>query len=428
MASASQRSSFETFQIIKNGKVVDISGNGPSATKATTFDYYESILSPNVTAILTVADTASSVIYDSKYDRQERLGTLSSALPLTGDVFVRFKIATKYGTLNFLNTPLIFDKEIIPNQESNREGIILNLFSGYSKATQLPIKTKYTGNITNSVRRLLKDYLKVPEEKIFTSPCRNSMSFHGCNESLYKVLCEKVAPKTVPARGNPGYFFYETQDGFNFRAIDDLIAQEPVASYYKNEVLKANLDNDDNDFKILTKTDVKRDDLITSIKSGLYVSRNIFWNPLTSEYTEKTFRLEGLEFSLGGGDIDIPNLESYARTHFHILDVGGSDPGIGYEVNNNPQEWVAKSTMRYNSLFSQIIQVTVPCNLRLRAGNVINCDFEIITQESKSEGSIDETQSGKYLIANLSHHFDALRSYTAMTLVRDSYGRRTKGD
>ena len=66
MASASQRSSFETFQIIKNGKVVDISGNGPSATKATTFDYYESILSPNVTAILTVADTASSVIYDSK--------------------------------------------------------------------------------------------------------------------------------------------------------------------------------------------------------------------------------------------------------------------------------------------------------------------------------------------------------------------------
>ena len=100
---------------------------------------------------------------------------------------------------------------------------------------------------------------------------------------------------------------------------------------------------------------IKRDDLITSIKSGLYVSRNIFWNPLTWEYTEKTFRLEGLEFSLGGGDIDIPNLESYARTHFHILDVGGSDPGIGYEVNNNPQEWVAKSTMRYNSLFSQII-------------------------------------------------------------------------
>ena len=187
--------------------------------------------------------------------------------------------------------------------------------------------------------------------------------------------------------------------------------------------MRANLDNDKNDFMIYTKTDIKRDDIITSIKSGLYVSRNIFWNPLTFEYVEKTFRLDGLEFSLGKGDIDIPNLESYVRTHFHILDVGSQDPGISYEVNNSPEEWSAKSTMRYNSLFSQIIQITVPCNVSLRAGNVINCDFEIITQENKSPGSIDTTQSGKYLIANLCHHFDAEHSYTSMTLVRDSYGR-----
>ena len=112
---------------------------------------------------------------------------------------------------------------------------------------------------------------------------------------------------------------------------------------------------------------------------------------------------------------------------FHILDVGGSDPGIGYEINNNPVEWVAKSTMRYNSLFSQIIQITVPCNISLRAGNVINCDFEIISQNNKYEGAIDGTQSGKYLILNLCHHFDAINSYTSMTLVRDSYGRHGRG-
>lgn len=427
MASASQRASFEIFEIIKNGKRVDVSGNGLSATKVTTFDYYESLLSPNVTGVLSVADIASSVQYDSKYDKQERFGTLSSALPLTGDVDVKFKIATKYGTLDFSKNPLIFDKEIIPNQGSNREVVIMNLFSAYSKATQLPVKTKYTGNISSSVRRLIKDYLKVPDNKIFTTNSKNAWSFHGGNECLYKVLCEKVAPRTVPAKGNPGYFFYETQDGFNFRAIDELISQEPVAYYYKNEVLRANLDNDKNDFKILSKTDVKRDDLITSIKSGIFISRNIFWNPLTSEYIEKTFKLDGLEESLGKIDIDIPDLESYTRTHFHILDVGGSDPGIGYEINNNPVEWVAKSTMRYNSLFSQIIQITVPCNVSLRAGNVINCDFEIISQDNKYEGAIDGTQSGKYLILNLCHHFDAINSYTSMTLVRDSYGRYGRG-
>ena len=273
------------------------------------------------------------------------------------------------------------------------------------------------------MRRLIKDYLKVPDNKIFTTNSKNSWSFYGGDQCVYKVLCEDVAPKTVPAKGNPGYFFYETQDGFNFRAIDELISQDPVANYYKNEVLRANLDNDKNDFKILSKTDIKRDDLITSIKSGIFISRNIFWNPLTSEYIEKTFKLDGLEESLGKIDIDIPDLESYTRTHFHILDVGGPDPGVGNKINNNPIEWVAKSTMRYNSLFSQIIQITVPCNVSLRAGNVINCDFEIISQDNKYEGAIDGTQSGKYLILNLCHHFDAINSYTSMTLVRDSYGR-----
>ena len=81
--------------------------------------------------------------------------------------------------------------------------------------------------------------------------------------------------------------------------------------------------------------------------------------------------------------------------------------------------------MRYNSLFSQIIQIQVPCNLSLVAGDTINCEFEMVTQDEKSQGSLDPSTSGKYLILNLCHHFDPLRSYTSMTLVRDSYGLHT---
>ena len=422
MASASQRSLFELFEIIKNGRVIDITGNN-GATKATTFDYYESILSPNVTAVLTVADVASAINYDSKYENQDMQGTLSSALPLTGDVDVKFKIATKYGTLDFTKKPFLFDKEIIPSQESNKEFIVINLVSSHAKQIQLPVNRKYTGNISNSVRKIIKEYLKVPDDKIFTSPSKNAMNFYGENESVYKLICEKIAPKTIPEKGNPGYFFYETQDGFNFRAIDDLISQKPVATYYKNNVIRANLDNDSNDFKILSKVDIKRDDLVTAIKSGLFASRNIFWNPLTFEYTEKIFKLDGLEESLGGIDIDIPDFESYTRTHFHILDVGNFTSGITSSVNNNPVEWIAKSTMRYNSLFSQVCEITVPCNLNLRAGDVIECDFEMITQDNKSGNAIDPTQSGRYLIENLCHHFDSTNSYTSMRLVRDSYGK-----
>tara|TARA_Y100000289_G_scaffold5141_1_gene4715 strand:+ start:187 stop:1470 length:1284 start_codon:yes stop_codon:yes gene_type:complete len=423
MASASEKSILQIFEIIKDGRVVSLGDNEESPTKVINFDYYESILSPNVTGALTIADVASALTYNSKYEKQEIRGTLSSALPLTGDVSVRFKIDTKYGTLDFTKKPFLLNNQIPLGQESNKEFPLLNIVSSHAKQIQLPVNRKYTGNISNSVRKIIKEYLKVPDNKIFTSPSRNSMNFYGGNESLYKLICEKIAPKTIPVKGNPGYFFYETQDGFNFRAIDDLISQEPVATYYKNNVIRANLDNDSNDFKIEKKVDVKRDDLITAIKSGLFASRNIFWNPLTFEYTEKIFKLDGLEESLGGIDYDIPDFGSYTRTHFHILDVGNFDSGISCDVNNSPIEWTAKSTMRYNSLFSQICEITVPCNINLRAGDVIECDFEIITQDNKSGNAIDPTQSGRYLIENLCHHFDPKRSYTSMTLVRDSYGK-----
>ena len=33
-----------------------------------------------------------------------------------------------------------------------------------------------------------------------------------------------MCKKSIPAEGkDPGYFFYETQDGYNFRSIDGLI-------------------------------------------------------------------------------------------------------------------------------------------------------------------------------------------------------------
>ena len=64
----------------------------------------------------------------------------------------------------------------------------------------------------------------------------------------------------------------------------------------------------------------------------------------------------------------------------------------------------------------------VPCNPNLRAGDTIRCEFEKITGDSKDMGSFDENQSGKYLILNLRHNFSTKQSYTALTLVRDSYG------
>ena len=64
----------------------NISINGvPLSGKVVTFNYYESLLSPFVSANLEYVDTGNTVASDRKNDPQERTGTLLSALPLKGN-------------------------------------------------------------------------------------------------------------------------------------------------------------------------------------------------------------------------------------------------------------------------------------------------------------------------------------------------------
>ena len=72
-----------------------------------------------------------------------------------------------------------------------------------------------------------------------------------------------------------------------------------------------------------------------------------------------------------------------------------------------------------------MVTIQVPCNLELVAGDVVRCEFEF-PGDKKEEGVVSQQQSGNYLILHLCHHFDTERSYTSMTLARDTYGLHTK--
>ena len=116
----------------------------------------------------------------------------------------------------------------------------------------------------------------------------------------------------------------------------------------------------------------------------------------------------------------------YATSRSHVLDIGSLD----YKEltpNNDPREWQAKSPMRYNLLHSQMMEIQVPCNLKLRAGNVIKVEIER-QGDDKELGGLDEHTSGKYLVLHLCHHFDTERSFTSMTLARDTYGLHVKDE
>ena len=82
----------------------------------------------------------------------------------------------------------------------------------------------------------------------------------------------------------------------------------------------------------------------------------------------------------------------------------------------------ALANMRYNLLHAQVMQIQVPCNINLKAGEVVRINLGNISLDNKIYDVWNQQRSGDYLILHLCHHFDPENSYTSMTLARDTYG------
>ena len=156
MVKALSGSNYEILSITKGDKEINLQG------KTTSVDYYESVLSPNVTATLTVKDGGNAVKYDKKFDRQERVGSIYSGLPITGGEEIGFKIRNSLGVLDFSRNPLMVNGSANIQQDDMTNNIVINLVSPLSKLNQdSVVYKKYDGNIGDNVKKIIKEYLKV---------------------------------------------------------------------------------------------------------------------------------------------------------------------------------------------------------------------------------------------------------------------------
>ena len=421
MASANAASKYEEITISRTKKKGGRSGGTFTKSvngKVTSFSYYESLYSPVVTAKVIYIDSGEST---------------KNQLEISGNEDVRFKIQSKYGTLDFnrqnANSGMKVKGSPQTGRESNREAVFLDLVSKWEmKNKTTAVHDKYSNvTIGDAVIIILKRKLGVDYDFFDVEATKNMYDFTGKGKSPFELITD-LARKAVPVKGDPGFFFYETQDGFNFKSVHSLVSQEPKQVYVYNGSFRADQTGDENDFKILKQPNfIKDQNVVTALESGTYASRNIFFNPFNKEFAERIYKINdkgGIDQALGNSVEVDDELTGYIRTNRHILDVGSLQVGVSTSINNSPAEWQAKSTMRYNILHSQILQMMVPCNLELRAGDVIKVEIESLENEKCSEG-VDKRQSGKYLILHLCHFFDTTKSVTSLTLVRDTYGLHT---
>jgi len=436
------RERFEEANILKE---TDIYG------KVVGLNYYESIYSPMATASFVMEDTGGTV-GDFKDDFA---GTLKDGLPVEGFEEVLFKVTSpaRNGELDwrdrdkrFVITGSPFNIDKPQRQSAYYPMVSINAITSTNK----PVNKTYEGKISDVVKKILKD-AKLPFLGSNIHETENSIKLVGKNENPLDTIL-KLCPKSIPVSGDPGYFFFENEEGFNFKSIHDMIneglsnfeSKTGMDSYGKRHTyvykmgVTPDLTKNTNDYLVLAPPTVRRDqDVMNAIKMGQFNVRICTRNLITGEVTEEIVNLynnstDEKTITLGNEVTDDPNnlqtsdgdnKENYCKTYTFVI-AGGEDDvvGISTDVINPAFKYLPKAMMRYSLLHAQLVNIIVPHNGDLNVGEVIKLNIENITADNKIEKEFNEHRSGYYLILHMCHAFTTSNSYTSLTLARDEYG------
>ena len=405
-------------------------------TGVISIDYYEDIFSPTVTAKILVYNTGDSI-----EGKDGKLQSIYNGLPLRGGERVSIRIAPNTEDNGGLDFSENYQDYLYVSSVTNvlsmakKETFTLNLVSREAitnETTRVPVKFPSSSTIDVSVKKILEDYLKT-EKEMDVDPVSNAYGFISNMRKPFNIITW-LASKSVSEQGNAGYFFYQTQDGYQFKSIDNLINQEPKATYEYTEVNVSDTERN-NDFNILRYATNKNQDLLEKLKLGAYSSFIATYDPLKSEFNLP----QQAEFTLSksvdkdktknlGQELKLPPIDDSSdrtlgdipsRVMTMVLDRGVLEKGVKTDKNADPLQYQAQSLMRYNTLNTQQMHMQVPLNTNLRAGDTIKCMFPKVTSEDED---VDDEQSGLYLIKEICHHFGDKKSETSMLLLRDTYG------
>jgi len=431
--SASEASLYEELILESNdrSKSVDIK------LGTIAIDYFEDLFSPTITAKVRVVNTGDSVAVEGKKEKQ----SIYNGLPLRGGERLSMKILDQGKTgkgeekkgLDFSDPERNLYVSSITDviSESQRESFLLNLVSreAITNETTRVIK-KYSSKISTSVRSILKNVLVTDNDRMEVDDTSNDYKFIGNLRKPFTTLVW-LASKSVPNKSGDktaGFLFYQTQDGFKFKSIENLTQQESKATYTYTEINQSSTETN-NDFRILNYGFDKNQNLLEKLRLGTYSSVRLTFDPLNFQMKQKIFKFDEAGIDKLGNKIILPQISEDSdlslkdipsRAFSQVIDRGTIDPDVSKQENADPTKYQAQTAMRYNILVTQLASVVVPCNTDLRAGDIITLKFPKISREDSER--FDEETSGKYIIKELCHHFDPDRSFTSMKLVRDAFG------
>ena len=439
---------FDIFQAKDGGKSIDASGG------VVDIKYYEDILSNSV--------SLSAVIVETGESDDKKLGNVGilDGLPIRGGEPSHIVIADH-------------DKNVLKFKDDNKLYVnrVRNVIAGTQKDAysidftsremlaneQCRVCKRYDGKISENIKKILTEATSADvgiktKKEVTVDETAINYNFIGNDRKPFYV-CTWLASKSIPSQagkvgGSAGYVFYETYDGYNFRSLDALAEQESKGNY-----LFSNTDDIPPEYtgKIISY-DINKDiDLQNNLTIGAYANRTLFFDFYAYNYKVRNYSVDesggsennkgagskGKIVTLGSDEIDSVADEfrlPVSRLMNKVLDVGTLP--AGKDIDAQLKTWkespfdptydstktMVQSVMRYNQMFSIKINIMIAGDFRLRAGDLIRCEFPKLSTEPNTRPN--KVSGGLYMIASLCHNITPRETYTSLTLVRDTFGSK----
>jgi len=450
------------------GKVHYLTGNNPEA-QLQGISIYESIDLNTMVAELLVVDTAVNLIAD---------------LPIVGTEVVDIEMEAP----NISSQPYKWQFVIygIRNRvvSKNLQLYVLDCFSVEALRNEtLRIGKVMKGKANDLVRSIITDTLD-SKKKVLDEACGYDIKYipslqrpfdavnyflprsvstnvklpsQGTTSSLSTSSSTSVAGGSTDAAtsqsanttitGTAGYMFFETYDGYVFKSIDTLMKenQNKHKEYIYGFAQTDSSTSQTNSYLILNYSFGSQENILKKMRTGVYSSMISFFNPSTLEYQEYFFDLskEYPKMIHLGKDSDLPeNVKKLAQypsrimlqiydheTYYNgqsIADPAKSSSGTAFP--DFSKQWMAQSISRSMILRNQILNITIPINFNIRAGDKLNIKLPNQSVQSKREKQkYDLVNSGYYMVSKISYDINrdpdkGLIAVCNLELIRDNLG------
>ena len=435
-----------------NGKSTDLSGS------IAEFYYYESILANTVTATVAFIDTG----FEKEGNTRLNTSGIIDDLELVGGEEIEFEVidnndvtSESEGTLTsaVCDSDVMYIKSIrnVATQGTKKMFVLDLVTKEYWTNEETRVTKRYDGNPGNHVKDILQNILGVGTFEVENSSY--DYNFIGnTKKPLYTCtwLASKSStsqtPSDDPKKGTllgatAGFFFFQTRDKYYFKSVDTLADQlvKPGRDFiYNNTGKEPKGGIGGKKINILDYTTQQQVDIGKDLSLGVYNSKTIFFDLYSLSYKVVDFSFDAnkkdkvklLNESTNNPQKEIT--EKPSRLFFSYLDVGtlpndskDSKDSKLIDDRKDPSpttrspEVMVQSIMRYNELFRTKINIIIPGDFSIRAGDVVNCTFANLNTEV-SGGS--QTLSGKFIVANVCHKVNSEQTLSSIDIIRDSFG------